>query len=90
MRKTYKLKYSQRFVKQIKKMDKFVQKNIMNWLDLNIQNTNNPKNHGKALVGNHKGKWRCRIGNYRVICVIEQEQLIVLALEVGHRNKIYK
>lgn len=90
MRKTYKLKYSQRFVKQIKKMDKFVQKNIMNWLDLNIQNTNNPKNHGKALVGNHKGKWRYRIGNYRVICVIEQEQLIVLALEVGHRNKIYK
>lgn len=90
MRKTYKLKYSQRFVKQIKKMDKFVQKNIMNWLDLNIQNTNNLKNHGKALVGNHKGKWRYRIGNYRVICVIEQEQLIVLALEVGHRNKIYK
>ncbi|SHE79325.1 mRNA interferase RelE/StbE [Atopostipes suicloacalis DSM 15692] len=90
MRETYKLKYSQRFVKQIKKMDKFVQKNIMNWLDLNIQNTNNPKNHGKALVGNHKGKWRYRIGNYRVICVIEQEQLIVLALEVGHRNKIYK
>ena len=90
MRETYKLKYSQRFVKQIKKMDKFVQKNIMNWLDLNIQNTNNPKNHGKALVGNHKGKWRYRIGNYRVICVIEQEQLIVLSLEVGHRNKIYK
>jgi len=90
MRETYKLKYSQRFVKQIKKMDKFVQKNIMNWLDLNIQNTNNPKNHGKALVGNHKGKWHYRIGNYRVICVIEQEQLIVLALEVGHRNKIYK
>lgn len=90
MKKTYKLKYSKRFVKQIKKMDKFVQKNIMNWLDLNIQNTNNPKNYGTALVGNHKGKWRYRIGNYRVICVIEEEHLIVLALEVGHRNKVYK
>jgi len=90
MKKTYKLKYSKRFVKQIKKMDKFVQKNIMNWLDLNIQNSNNPKNYGKALVGNHKGKWRYRIGNYRVICVIKEEHLIILALEVGHRNKVYK
>jgi len=73
-------------------MNKFVQKNIMNWLDLNIQNSNNPKNYRKTLVGNHKGKWRYHyhIGNYRVICVIEEEHLIVLALEVGHRNKVYK
>ena len=56
MRKTYKLKYSQRFVKQIKKMDKFVQKNIMNWLDLNIQNSNNPKNYGQALIDDHSIK----------------------------------
>jgi len=90
MKNSYKLKYSKRFVKQIKKIDKFVQSNIMNWLDLNIQSTDNPRKHGKALVGNHKGKWRYRIGNYRVICVIEEEQLIILALEVGHRNKIYK
>lgn len=90
MKNSYKLKYSKRFVKQIKKMDKFVQSNIMKWLDLNIQSTDNPRKHGKALVDNHKGKWRYRIGSYRVICVIEEEQLIILALEVGHRNKIYK
>lgn len=90
MKNSYKLKYSKRFVKQIKRMDKFVQSNIMKWLDLNIQSTDNPRKHGKALVSNHKGKWRYRIGNYRVVCVIEEEQLIILALEVGHRNKIYK
>lgn len=90
MANTYELKYSKRFIRQIKKMDKFVQKNIMNWLDTHIQNKDNPKMFGKPLVGNHKDKWSYRIGNYRVLCVIEDDSLIVLALEVGHRNKVYK
>lgn len=90
MKEEYKLEYSKGFISQIKKMDKFVQKNIMNWLEVNIQNTDDPKKHGKALVGNLKGKWRYRIGNYRVICVIEEDKLIILALGVGHRNKVYK
>lgn len=86
---TYKIEYTRRFVKQIKKMDPFVRKNIMNWLDLNIQHSNNPKLHGKPLVGNYKGKWRYRIGNYRVICKIEEKQMLILALEVDHRKNIY-
>ncbi len=90
MEKNYKLQYSKGFINQIKKMDPFVQKNIMSWLEVNIQNTNNPRKYGKALKGNLIGTWRYRIGNYRVICVIEDDKLIVLALGVGHRNKIYK
>lgn len=90
MDQKYTLEYSRGFVKQIKKMDKFVQKNIINWFGVNIQNTNNPKQHEKALSGNLKGKWRYHVGNYRILCVIEETQLIVLALQVGHRNKIYE
>lgn len=62
---------------------------ILKWLSKNIDNTDKPKKSGKALVGNHNGKWRYRIGDYRVICKIEENELIVLALEVGHRRKIY-
>lgn len=35
-------------------------------------------------------KWRYQVGDYRIICQIEDDQLIVLALEVGHRKKVYK
>lgn len=40
-------------------------------------------------MGNYTVKWRYRIGNYRVIAKIDDEKLIVLTLEVGHRKNIY-
>ncbi len=46
--------------------------------------------HGKSLVQNKSGQWRYRIGDYRVICEIQDEKMIVLALEVGHRKNIYE
>jgi mRNA interferase RelE/StbE len=41
------------------------------------------------LVGNHSGEWRYRIGDYRVIVEIVDNELVVHALEVGHRKNIY-
>lgn len=85
----YHLGYSKKFVKQLKKLDRFTQKNIMMWLDKNIENTTDPRKTGKALVGNHSGKWRYRIGDYRVICMIKDDELLVMTIEVGHRKEIY-
>lgn len=63
---------------------------IFSWMDLNIYNTDNPRVYGKALDGNLRGLWRYRIWDYRIICEIQDEKLIVLALEIGHRKDIYK
>lgn len=49
----------------------------------------NPKDRGKGLVGNLSGLWRYRIGDYRVICHINNGELIITALELGHRRDIY-
>lgn len=76
------------FVKQ--KVDKFIQESFLSWLNIHVQNTSNPRQYGKALSRNLDGKWRYRVGNYRVICAIEEDQLVVLALEVGHKKKVYK
>jgi mRNA interferase RelE/StbE len=78
-----------KFKRQLAKLDKFTQKQIISWLNKNLGKSDNPKIHEKALVGNHANQWRYRIGDYRVIVNINDQKLIVLALEIGHRRKIY-
>ena len=88
MKTSYKLVPTSRFIKQLKKLDKFTQKQTTNYLSSHV--TDNPRQYGKALTANRSGQWRYRIGNYRVIVSIEDDKLIVTALEVGHRKEIYK
>jgi mRNA interferase RelE/StbE len=86
----YQLKTTPKFDKQLKKLDKVGQKQITEYLSKNIEGTENPRSFGKALVGNHKGLWRYRVGDYRIICDIQDEGCIVLALETAHRKGIYR
>ena len=85
----YKVIFTERAKKQLKKLDKHISALIIGWLEKNIQNCENPRLHGKGLVENKSGQWRYRIGDYRVICEIQDKEIIVLVLEVGHRREIY-
>lgn len=87
---TYKVLFSDRAKKQLKKLDKYTAALIIGWLEKNIENCTNPRQHGKGLVGNKSGQWHYRIGDYRVICEIEDDKIIVLVLEIGHRKDIYE
>ena len=83
---TYKIVPTPKFAKNFKKLDSFVRKQIKSYLN---RVTENPRAKGKALVANRTGQWRYRIGAYRVIVNIQDNELIILALEVGHRRDIY-
>ena len=83
---TYKIVPTPKFAKNFKKLDPFVRKQIKSYLN---RVTDNPRAKGKALVANRTGQWRYRIGAYRVIVNIQANELIILALEVGHRRDIY-
>ena len=85
----YKILFTDKAKKQLKKLDKHISALIIGWLEKNIENTENPRVHGKGLVENKSGQWRYRIGDYRVICEIQDENVIVLVLEIGHRKEIY-
>ena len=85
----YKVIFAERAKKQLKKLDKHIAALIIGWLEKNIQNCENPRLHGKGLVENKSGQWRYRIGDYRVICEIQDKEIIVLVLEIGHRREIY-
>ena len=83
---TYKIVPTPKFAKSFKKVYPFVRKQIKSYLN---RVTDNPRAKGKALVANRTGQWGYRIGAYRVIVNIQDNELIILALEVGHRRDIY-
>lgn len=86
----YKVVFTEREKKQLKKLDKYTAALLLGWLEKNINDCENPRIHGKGFVENKSGQWRYRIGDYRVICEIQDEEIIVLVLEIGHRREIYK
>ena len=86
----YNVELSDRFKREFRKLDKYTQKIIRAWIDKNLVDCENPRSHRKGLTANRNGQWRYRIGDYRLICVIEEERLIILALSVGHRSEVYK
>jgi len=85
----FRIVFTERAKKQLKKLDKYTASLIIGWLEKNIEGCEDPRIHGKALVDNKSGQWRYRIGDYRVICEIQDTEIIVLVLEVGHRRDIY-
>ena len=85
----YQVVFTERAKKQLKKIDKYVASLIIGWVEKNLQNCENPRQHGKNLIANKLGQWRYRIGDYRLICEIQDEQITILVLEVGHRKNIY-
>ena len=88
--KIYKLIFSNDFKKIIKKLDPTVQKLVFSYIKKYLENTDNPRLHGKALIGDKKGYWRYRIANYRLLVEIIDEQLIIVALTCGHSKNIYR
>ena len=86
----YRVVFTEKSKKQLSKLDKSVSALIIGWIEKNIEGCENPQIHGKGLLGNKSGQWRYRIGDYRVICQIRDEEVIILVLEVGHRKHIYE
>ena len=85
----YKVLFTDKAQKELKKLDKHTALLIIGWIEKNLVNCENPRIHGKGLVGNRNGEWRYRIGDYRLICQIQDEDITILVLEVGHRRQIY-
>lgn len=86
---SWQVRYSELALKQLSKLDKHIASLIIGWMDKNIDGCDDPRRHGKGLTANLSGTWRYRIGDYRVLCEIQDEKLIVLALEVEHRSTVY-
>ena len=85
---SYRVETTARFDKEFKKLDRYTQKMVKAWIEKNLIHCENPRVHGKGLTANRSGQRRYRIGDYRMICLIEDDKLIILALTIGHRSSI--
>lgn len=86
----YQVIFTERALKQLKKIDKTSAKQIKSWVTKNLVNCQNPKLYGKALKGNLSGVWRYRVGDYRLFANIYKNIILIEIFIVGHRKNIYK
>lgn len=83
----WQIKWDDRARKELRSLDVPVQNKILNYLQQRVRD--NPRHFGRELGGNKAGLWRYRIGDYRLICQVRDDHLVILIIAVGHRKEIY-
>jgi mRNA interferase RelE/StbE len=85
------ISYTETARKQLRKLDRPTARRILDFMDERIVGQSNPRDLGKALTGSTLGSyWRYRIGDYRIICEIQDNKLCVLVVEIGNRREVYR
>lgn len=87
---TWTVEFDDAAAKELRKLDRQVQKEILRYFRERIATEKDPRRFGKSLSRDLAGLWRYRVRNYRIICNIEDRKLVVLVLRVGHRKDVYE
>lgn len=74
----------------LKKIDREVQRRIMRYLGEKIATGKDPRRFGAPLRRELSGLWKYRLGDYRIICRIEDKKVVVFVIRIGHRKDVYK
>lgn len=83
-------KFDRRALCELNKLDSQSKEQILSYLEKRIETDADPRRFGKGLKAKLSGLWRYRVGDYRIICRIVDDELIVLVLAAGHRKTIYE
>ena len=87
---TWKVEFDPHALKELSQLDKPAQQRILRFLRQRIENEEDPRRLGGPLHGPQKDLWKYRIGDYRLICDIQEDKVRVLVLRVGHRREVYR
>lgn len=78
-------------VKDLKKLDKQIQTRILEFLRERLARLDNPRELGEALAGSKLGNyWKYRVGDWRIICDLQDQRIVVRVLRVGNRREVYR
>jgi mRNA interferase RelE/StbE len=86
----WKLEFTKQAQKFFNKLDSPIKQRIKEYFDNNLLKQHNPRALGKQLSGSHHDKWSYRVGDYRILAQIKDREMIILAVDVGHRREVYK
>jgi mRNA interferase RelE/StbE len=82
------VRYTRQATKTLSRLDRPVAERILAYMT-ETATLDDPQERGKALVGTLSGLWRFRVGDWRVICDVDGSTMVILALEIDHRSRIY-
>lgn len=82
--------YAETVKKQLRKLDKLAARRIVDFMDDRIAPSDDPRSLGKAPKGSLGSLWRYRVGDYRILCDIQDGMLTVLVLQIGNRREVYR
>jgi mRNA interferase RelE/StbE len=87
---TWTVEFDDAAAKELRKLDRQAQREILRYFRERIATDEDPRRFGKPLSRDMAGLWRYRVRNYRMICNIEDDNLVVLVLRTGHRKDVYE
>ena len=84
---SYTVRFTPKAAKQVRKLDSAAAKRIRDFLEQKLSQLDNPRQLGKKLV--NEEFWRYRVGDYRILTNIDDDQILILIVEVAHRREVY-
>jgi mRNA interferase RelE/StbE len=84
------VEYAESAKKQLRKLDKASARRIVDFMDERVGESEDPRQSGKALKGPLGDLWRYRVGDFRILCDIQDGKLTVLVLQIGNRREGYR
>ena len=76
--------------RELRHLDPTVQRRLIDVLERRVIALGDPRQLGKPLRGDKGELWTYRVGDYRIICMIEERRLVVVVVSVGHRREVYR
>jgi mRNA interferase RelE/StbE len=87
----FEIEFDPEAVKDLKKLDLPVQQRLIGFLKLRVATLENPRDIGEALAGGKLGAyWKYRVGDWRIICDIQDKRIVVRVLRIGNRREVYR
>jgi mRNA interferase RelE/StbE len=87
----WRIEFAEAADRELAKLDPQIARRILKVLRERIAPADDPRSIGEALKGSKLGEfWKYRVGDYRLICSIEDQVLRILVLRIGHRKEVYR
>jgi mRNA interferase RelE/StbE len=86
----WRVEFHQAAVRDLRNLGADGERRVLRYLRERIAGSSDPRRFGHALAGGHRGLWRYRVGDYRIVAAIEDERFVVLVVRIGHRRQVYR
>jgi mRNA interferase RelE/StbE len=86
----WRVEYARSVQKNLSKLDRQVARRIVEFMEYRVASLTDPRSLGSSLMGPLSKFWRYRVGDYRILCELKDDLLIVLVVEVDHRKDVYR